>query len=315
MQFLDYYQVLGVSRSATQDEIQRVYRKLARKYHPDVSQDPADTDKFKRVTEAYEVLGDPEKREKYDKYGAAWQQVQEGGAPPPGYEGMPFDFAGPGGWDFGPGGFSSFFEMLFGGMGRGGGARGGRGAGAFAGRGQDVEARLTLSLEEAARGGGRQVRLADPGTGRDRVLDVKTPAGVLPGQKIRLAGQGGPGAGGGQAGDLHLVVDVAAHGVFRLDGTDLHVTVPITPWVAALGGEAEVPTLDGGVTVKVPAGSPSGRKIRLRGKGFPARKGAGDLYAELRIVVPDELTPEERELFEKLRDASDFTPSGRRAPA
>jgi curved DNA-binding protein len=308
--FIDYYEVLGVPRTASQEEITKSFRKLARKYHPDVTKEKDAEEKFRQANEAHEVLGDAEKRKQYDQYGSAWKH-NAGGGVPPGFEG--FDFrGGPQGFDVGGGGgFSSFFEMLFGG--RGPGATGGRGgAGGFRMPGTDVEAKLSLGLEEAARGGRRQLTLGDPRTGSSRQVDVRIPAGVRPGQKIRLAGQGSPGPGGGSAGDLFLIVEVQPHAEYRLEDRDLHVVVPITPWEAALGGTAAVPTLDGPLRVKIPAGSSSGRKIRLRGKGFPNPRGAsGDLFAEMRIVVPETLTREEEELFRKLAEVSDFGPKGR----
>ena len=315
----DYYAVLGVPRAASQEEVTRAFRKLARKYHPDANKAPEALQKFKEINEAHEVLKDPDKRARYDKYGEYWKTAgQQGGPPPPGFEGFQFDLGGPGGFNFGSGpeGFSSFFEMLFGGMSGAGGpssARRGR-AGARAGRGQDIEGSVVLTLEEAARGVRREITLVDPSLGQQRSIDVKVPPGVTAGQRIRLAGQGGTGRGGGPAGDLFLRLEIQPHPAFRLEGRDLHAQLPVTPWDAALGGEARLFTLEGDVTVKVPPGSSSGRRIRLRGRGFPNPKGApGDLYAEIRVVVPEELTPEEAELFRKLSETSDFTPSGRRA--
>lgn len=329
MDYKDYYEILGVSREAPKEEIQKAYKKLARKYHPDVSKEPDAETRFKELSEAYEVLKDPEKREKYDRFGSAWKQARQTGQSPPGWEGVHFDFgpaaggfrfegAGPG---FGGSGFSDFFEMLFGGAGGAGGARGFGGAeqamrggfrpGGGHGRrkGADQEAAITLSLEEAARGGRRELTLTDPATGGSKTLAVKIPPGAKPGGKIRLAGQGSPGAGGGPAGDLYLKVELVPHPKLRLQGNDLHATVPIAPWEAALGGEADVPTLNGPTRVKIPAGTSSGRRIRLRGKGFPQPKGeTGDLYAEFRIVVPEEPSKQERELYEKLKAASDFDP-------
>lgn len=331
MEFKDYYKTLGVERGASKDEIQKAYRKLARKYHPDVSKEENAEDRFKEVSEAYEVLKDSEKRQKYDQFGSAWKQARQTGQPPPGFEGFHFDFGSPGaggGFRFegdpsafsgmGGSGFSDFFEALFGGQ-RGargpagqagfGGRSGFGGAGRGIGRGADQEATIQLGLEEAARGGKREIGLTDPATGGTKNLAVSIPPGVKAGGKIRLQGQGSPGPGGGPAGDLYLKVEVLPHPELRLEGHDLHTTVPITPWDAALGGRAVVPTLDGPLTVKVPAGSSSGRRIRLKGKGFPRRKGeAGDLFAELRIVVPETLSDEERELFEKLAATSSFDP-------
>lgn len=327
MEFKDYYQTLGVERGASQDEIQKAYRKLARRYHPDVSKEANAEDRFKEISEAYEVLKDPEKRQKYDQFGSAWKQARQTGQPPPGFEGFHFDFGSPGaggGFRFegdpsafsgmGGSGFSDFFEALFGGQ---RGARGpasqagfgGRSGFGGAGRGADQEATIQLGLEEAARGGKREIGLTDPTTGGTKNLAVSIPPGVKPGGRIRLHGQGSPGPGGGPAGDLYLKVEVLPHPDLRLEGHDLHTTVPVAPWDAALGGRAEVPTLDGPLTIKVPPGSSSGRRIRLKGKGFPRRNGeAGDLFAELRIVVPETLSTEERELFEKLAASSTFDP-------
>lgn len=313
MKFIDYYSVLDVPRTATQEEITKAFRKLARKYHPDVNKDAAATQKFKEINEAHEVLSDPEKRGKYDKYGEYWQQAGQGGAAPPGWENVQWEGAGPGGFQFGPEGFSTFFEMLFGGLGGGrGGPGGGPGRGSFSVAGHHIEGEITLPLEEAAHGGSRQVTLVDPRTGTPRAVDVKIPPGVLPGQKIRLAGQGDPGLGSGGPGDLYLKVALAPHPDFRLDGRDMHVVLQLSPWEGALGADVRVPTLQGEVVIKVPRGSSTGRRIRLRGKGYPNPKGTpGDLYAELRIAVPDELTPEEEELFRKLAEISKFKP-GRR---
>lgn len=329
MDFKDYYATLGVKKDASQEEIQKAYRKLARKYHPDVNKEPGAEAKFKEIGEAYEVLKDADKRKKYDQFGSAWKARQGGGGPPPGWENIRWDVGGPGGgggFDFGDmggmggfggaEGFSSFFEMLFGrgaggpGRGAGFGGRAGRpgGGGPFTAQGSDAEAQLALSLEEAANGVAREITLTD-GTGERKTLSVKIPAGVKPGQRIRLSGQGGPGLGGGAAGDLYLKVEIEPHPRFRLDGTDLHTTLAVSPWEAALGSEAEVPTLNGGVRVRIPPASSSGRKIRLRGKGFPAGGGErGDLYAEIRIVLPEELSGRERELFQQLAAASEFRP-------
>ena len=326
MEYKDYYATLGVKKSASAEEIQKAYRKLARKYHPDVNHGAGAEERFKEITEAYEVLKDSEKRKTYDRFGADWKGYR-GAGPPPGFENIRFDFGGPGG---GGSGFSSFFDMLFGGAGGspfgggGGSPFGGAGGNPFGGRtatggggqtggfgfdlrGQDQEARIALTLEEAAAGGERQVTVSDPTTGQTRTYAVKVPPGVREGQKVRLAGRGGPGAGGSPAGDLFLKVELKPHPRFRLDGLDLHTALPVTPWDAALGAEAGVKTMTGTVKVKIPPGTSSGRKIRLRGKGFPNPRGrAGDLYAEIQIVVPSKLSPRERELFEELAQASDF---------
>jgi curved DNA-binding protein len=328
VEYKDYYQTLGVSRDASQQEVQKAYRKLARKLHPDISKEPDAEAKFKEITEAYEVLKDAEKRRKYDQYGQAWKQAQQRGGgrtggPSPGWEEI--IFGGPGGapggtrveYDFGgfeggPGGsgFSSFFDMLFGQQFRGAEAPAGGGYRAdWVRRGGDQEARIQLSLEEAAAGGERSITLADPQTGAQQTVRVKIPRGIRPGQKVRLAAKGGPGSGGGPPGDLYLTVDVLPHPRFRLDGTDLHTSVPVTPWEAALGGTAQLETLEGPVTVRIPPGSPAGRRIRLRGYGYPqARGGKGDLYASLDVVVPQQLSERERELFEELARVSTFNP-------
>ncbi|HZF13208.1 MAG TPA: DnaJ C-terminal domain-containing protein [Thermoanaerobaculia bacterium] len=315
MDFKDYYATLGVKKDASQEDIQKAYRKLARKYHPDVNKDPASEARFKEIGEANEVLKDPEKRKRYDQYGSAWNSARASGSPPPGWEGIPFDFGGARGFEGGGAeGFSSFFDMLFGsgGAGRRGGGGGfpGFGGGGPGGGGANAEAELPLSLEEAFRGGSRDITFTDGATGERKTLSVRIPPGVRSGQKIRLAGQGQPGRGGA-AGDLFLKIEVLPDPRFRVEGADLHGTVPVTPWEAALGGEAEVETLEGPVRVRIPAGSSSGRKIRLRGKGLAQKKNGGsaergDLIAEIRIVVPEQLTPRERELFEQLAEDSHF---------
>lgn len=315
MEFKDYYATLEVAKDASQEEIKKAYRKRARKYHPDVNK-AADAElRFKEVNEAHEVLKDPEKRAKYDQYGAAWQDVQHGEAPPPGFDefftrasGRP-DHA----WSFdasGDSGFSSFFEHLFGGR---AGTRTGRQSGGFAQsgslQGADIEAAVSLTLEDAAFGGQKEITIPDFSTGENRTYTVNIPKGVLPGKRIRLAGLGDKGYGSGKPGDLFLRVDILSHSRFRLQECDLYTRLPVSPWVAALGGTVPLEILDGKVAVKVPPGSSSGRKIRLRGKGFPDPKNTGDLYAEIEIIVPEDLSVRERELFEELAAASDFVPS------
>jgi curved DNA-binding protein len=313
--FRDYYEVLGVPRGAGDEEIRSAYRKLAREYHPDVNKDPGAEDRFKEVSEAYEVLRDPEKREKYDRLGANWKAGEDvsgasgfgggsgfGGASGfGGGSGFAGGFGGGNGEGFADGaGFSDFFESFFGGRG-GGSARGFEG---FSMRGGDQEATLEITLAEAARGGKRKFSLAD---GRD--FEVRIPPGVRDGQKIRLAGQGEEGASGGPAGDLYLRVRIKRDPRFRREGDDLVVEIPVAPWEAALGATVPVPTLDGSAKVKVPAGSSSGRRLRLKGEGMPsAGGGKGDLYASVRIVVPKKLEKRERELFEELTEVSRFDP-------
>jgi curved DNA-binding protein len=308
--FQDYYEALEVPRDASADDIRRAYRRLARKYHPDVNKEPGAEERFKQISEAYEVLRDDEKRASYDRFGENWKAGQDvSGAG--GFEGfrggggngfgdVRVDF---GGGDFGGGDFSDFFEGLFGR--RAGGRAGGRGGfEGFSMRGGDQEAVLELSLEEAARGGKRKISLGD---GRD--FDVEIPPGVRDGQRIRLAGQGSAGAGGGSPGDLFLRVRLKPDPRFRVDGRDLYVELPVTPWEAALGSEVPVPTLDGSARVRVPPGSSTGRRLRLRGQGLPGSSGsAGDLYAEVAVHVPRKLTRRERELFEQLAETSKFDP-------
>ena len=317
LEYRDYYGTLGVDKGATAEEIQKAYRKLARKYHPDINKSSEAENRFKEINEAHEVLKDPDKRAKYDRFGSAWKQAQRTGTPPTDFEDLfsQFGFGSAAGgsqrveFDFGGSGFSSFFETLF------GGRRGGAEGFGFAGGAPhapppaaDHEARISLTIEEAGRGGKREISLTDPETGKRRTLRVTIPKGIRPGQKIRLAGQGGQ-RQSGRRGDLYLTVEILPHPRFELDGADLKTEIPITPWEATLGGQATLSTLEGEVTVKIPPGTSSGRRIRLRGKGFPSAAGEfGDLLAEFRIVVPKEATEDERELFEKLAQSSRFKP-------
>lgn len=304
MDYKDYYAALGVDRKASKDEIQKAYKKLARKLHPDVNKTPEAEARFKEVTEANEVLKNDEKRAKYDQFGSAWKQSQGTGGPPPGFEDI-FSSFGQGGGGRGfraeGSGFSSFFEALFGGG--GGGRQSWQDMGGQAAPGADHEASISLSLEDAASGGQREITVGDPSTGRNRRLRVKVPAGVRSGQRIRLGGQGGKSQLGGAPGNLYLKVNLLSHPKFKLDGDKLRTHLEVSPAMAALGGEAEVATLNGNVRVRIPAGSSSGRKIRLRGKGYPVNAGAaGDLIAEIRVVVPSELSTEERTLYQQLAD-------------
>ncbi|HAA02307.1 MAG TPA: cytochrome C biogenesis protein [Syntrophobacteraceae bacterium] len=324
VKFRDYYEVLNVARNATQEDIQRAYRKLARKYHPDVSKETGAEDKFKEVNEAYEVLKDPEKRKKYDELGASWKAGQEF-RPPPGWE-THFAYGGgggPGQTEFhfgGSGDFSDFFEMLFGGHGFhqafGSGQAGRQGKPVWRERGMDQEATLRITLEEAFHGASKAFTLQTQTLTQsgqistaDKSYEVRIPAGILPGQKVRLAGQGGAGTGGAEQGDLYLKIEIEPHPVFRLEGHHLYVDLSVAPWEAALGAEIQINTLSGPVSLKVPAGARSGQKLRLRGKGMPSPRGTpGDLYVVVHIQVPRELTTKEKELFEELQRESHFNP-------
>lgn len=316
----DYYKTLGVERGASADEIQKAYRKLARKYHPDLNKDPKAEAKFKEVGEAYEVLSDDKKRKRYDALGANWQAGQDF-RPPPGYEGADFGFggAGPEGMHFefsggDAGQFSDFFSQIFGGGGRpfprdpGFGGRGNSFQEMLRDRpGPTHEARLTLTLEDAFHGGVKGLTMQGPGG--ERTLQVRIPKGVTNGTRIRLPGKGGPGLGKGPAGDLVLEVSLAPHPRFEVDGYDLTTGVRISPSEAVLGAKVPVVTLDGELKVTVPPGSQSGQKLRLKGKGLPDKEGGrGDLFCQLRVVVPSRPTAAERELYEKLAATGGFDP-------
>ncbi|MBP8645443.1 MAG: DnaJ domain-containing protein [Syntrophobacteraceae bacterium] len=321
IKFKDYYETLGVSRTASQEEIQRAYRKLARKYHPDINKAPNAEEKFKEINEAYEVLKDPEKRSKYDQLGPEWRSGQDF-RPPPGWD-FHYDFGqGQGGaergfqWSSGTG-FSDFFESLFGGQGfRSAGGRGTRSRPVWKQAGSDQEATVRISLEDAFHGATKSITLQVQSVTPDGQLsvqsknyDVKIPPGILPGQKIRLGGQGGEGVGGGPRGDLYLKVEIEPHPTYRLEGRNLYMDLPVAPWEAVLGVEARLSTLSGVVTVKVPPGTQNGQKLRLRGKGMPNPRGTpGDLYAVVRVMVPTKPSAREKELFEELRRISRFNP-------
>ncbi|HHI77503.1 MAG TPA: J domain-containing protein [Gammaproteobacteria bacterium] len=291
MEFKDYYEIMGVSRDATQDEIKRAYRKLARKYHPDVSKEPDAEQRFKEIGEAYEVLKDPEKRAAYDQLGANWQQGQDFRPPPDWDQGFEFHGGGYTGADAEQ--FSDFFESLF------GRARGGRrytyttgGAGGFDMRGEDTYAKVLIDIEDAYNGATRTLTLKHTELGPDgrpqlkeRTLNVRIPKGVRQGQHIRLAKQGSPGIGKGEPGDLYLEVEFRPHPFYRVEGKDLYLDLPVAPWEAALGAKVKVPTPAGSVDLKIPPGSAGGRKLRLRGKGIPAKQ-PGDFYVVLQIALP-----------------------------
>ena len=338
LEFKDYYQTLGVSRGASDDEIRKAFRKLARQYHPDVAGNKSGAeDKFKAINEAYEVLSDPEKRKKYDTLGPNWKQGAEFRAPPgwgsaPGArrgQAMPdFEFQGTG--------FSDFFEQLFGSRGaRGDGTRRpppGFGTEDFAERGNDIEADLMITLEEASKGSIRSVSLRRQvpcakcrgagmannkvcaecrGSGVIEKVDshkVKIPAGIHQGQILRLAGQGEPGSGDGPAGDLFLRIRYAKHPDFRVEGSDLHYDLDLAPWEAVIGTSLSVPTLDGSVNIKIPSGTKSGGKLRVRGRGLKTKETAGDLIVTTRVQVPTNPSADETSLWEKIARESKFNP-------
>lgn len=311
MEYRDYYQALGVGRNATADEVKKAYRKLARKYHPDVSKEANAEEKFKEVQEAYEVLKDPEKRAAYDQLGRDWKQGQSF-RPPPDW-GSGFEFRGPGARHFefegDAGEFSDFFSSLF-------GQRPRPGAGAHEARhraGRDHHARIDIDLKEAYQGTTRTLELKRPVVTADGHVELTThtvrvtvPQGVTEGQLIRLAGQG-EGAEGGRAGDLYLEVHIRPDRLFQLEGRDVTLTLPVAPWEAALGATAQTPTLGGPVELRIPAGSQSGSKLRLRGRGLPGQP-AGDQYVILKVVLPPGDTPVARELYERMRRELPFDP-------
>jgi curved DNA-binding protein len=296
MKYKDYYEILGVARNAPAEEIKKAYRRLARKYHPDVSKEKDAEERFKEANEAYEVLKDAKKRAAYDQLGR--YQAGQDFRPPPGWEqrytqGQRFrDFAD---LDFG-----DLFAELFG----AGGLRGARPGGRA--RGTNVEASVSVTLEEAYQGGERTLQLSVPGTA-PRLVKVRIPPGVIEGQRLRVAGKGTPGPGG--VGDLLLSIHIQPHGLYRLEGHDLYMDLPLAPWEAALGAQVTVPTLSGPVRLKIPTGARSGQKMRLGGRGLPRpRNGHGDLYVVLQIVTPPTLSSEERALFERLAGMSHFDP-------
>ena len=309
MEYKDYYKILGVDRSASEKEIKKAYRRLARKYHPDVNPgDKEAEERFKEINEAHEVLADSEKRLRYDQLGASWQQWQRMNRDPSGFDWGQWSTRAPGGGRvhveygdlgdlFGGGGFSDFFEAIFGGVGR-------QGPQAWAGtrqarprRGQDYEQPVEISLEEAF-SGTRRVLEKD-----GHRLEVKIPRGVKTGSKVRIAGEGAPGPGGGATGDLYLKVTVLPHKVFERKGDDLYCEVPVDLYTAILGGEANVPTLKGTVSLKILPETQGGRTFRLKGQGMPQLRDSnkrGNLYAKVKVVLPKDLSAKEKELFREL---------------
>ncbi|MDQ7832151.1 MAG: DnaJ C-terminal domain-containing protein [Desulfovibrionaceae bacterium] len=333
VEYKDYYKLLGVTKAASQEELSKAFKKLARKHHPDLNPNNPDAEKnFKEINEAYEVLKDPEKRKLYDSLGPNWKDGQNF-QPPPGYGNAHFHFGGagggPGGQQFDAGSFSDFFETLFGGA-AGGGARfrdasgfsaggGGfsgfsRGAARGPSRGQDVTATLELTLEEAYQGGSKALSLQEQTIRPDgspamqtKTLNVNIPAGVREGAKIRLSGQGNPGAGGGRPGDLYLKVRILPHALFKLEEHNVVLDLPLAPWEAALGATVRVPTLDGHVDLNIPPGLSSGKKLRIPGKGLGGKTRA-DQLVRIMIQAPPAPTDQERKLWEKLAKVSTFSP-------
>jgi curved DNA-binding protein len=314
MEFKDYYKIMGVARDATQDEIKRVYRKLARKYHPDVSKEPDAEKRFKEVGEAYEVLKDPEKRAAYDQLGANWKAGQEF-RPPPDWDAN-FEFSG-GFSDADSAAFSDFFETLFGRDFAGaGGFRQSRrpGGQTLHARGEDHHAKILIDLEDAFRGATRTLTLHVPEMDqrghvftRERTLNVQIPKGIRQGQQIRLSGQGAPGIGQGGAGDLYLEVEFHPHALYRVEARDLYLNLPIAPWEAALGAQVKAPTPEGVIDLKIPAGSTSGRKLRVKGRGIPGPT-PGDLYVVLQIVVPPGDSDHAKALYRRMAEELKFNP-------
>ncbi|MFC7287246.1 DnaJ C-terminal domain-containing protein [Herminiimonas glaciei] len=310
MKFKDYYETLGVKRDATQDEIKNAYRKLARKFHPDVSKEADAEARFKEMGEAYKVLKDPEKRASYDQLGANWQNGQDFQPPPNGDAG--FEFRGRGDHPgFGEGSdFGDYFEQMFGHQSGWGHSRGR----AMHAQGEDHHAKVQIDLEDAYNGAERSISLRMPVVDenghvitRDRTLSVTIPKGIRAGQTLRLAGQGGPGIGEGKAGDLYLEITFRPHPRYRVDGRDVYLDLPLAPWEAALGANVTVPTPAGSVELTIPANSSSGRKLRLKGKGIPGKE-AGDLYVVLNIALPPATSEEAKAAYRTLQQAFDFNP-------
>lgn len=311
MEYKDYYKIMGLKRDATQDEIKRAYRKLARKYHPDVSKDPQAEQRFKELGEAYAVLKDPEKRAAYDQLGANWQAGQDF-RPPPDW-GQGFEFHSGGYSEADAAQFSDFFESLFG----GGFARGARGHRDFDTRGQDSYAKVVINLDDAYHGASRTLTLKSTEMGADgrphvkeRVLNVHIPKGVRQGQNIRLAGQGGAGMGQGKSGDLYLEIQFRQHPFYHVEGKDVYLDLPVAPWEAALGATVKVPTPSGKVDLKIPAGSHNGRKMRLKGRGIPGKE-PGDLYVVIQIALPPADTDATKAAYEQMQQAAKFNPRAR----
>jgi curved DNA-binding protein len=308
MEYKDYYEIMGLKRDATQDEVKRAYRKLARKYHPDVSKAPDAEQEFKILGEAYEVLKDPEKRAAYDQLGSNWKAGQEF-RPPPGWD-EGFEYSGGGFTGGGASAFSDFFETLFGRgfeMGRGGRT-------GFHNRGEDHHARILIDVEDAYHGAARTISLQTPELDtrrhvltRERTLNVRIPKGIREGQQIRLTGQGSPGLTGGHPGDLYLKVEFRPHRLYRIEGRYLYLDLPVAPWEAALGARVKAPTPTGVVDLQIPAGSASGRRLRLKGRGIPGDP-PGDIFVVLKISLPRAGSEREKAFYRKMEQELAFNP-------
>ena len=314
MEYKDYYEILGVKKDTPQNEIKRAYKKLARKYHPDVSKEADAEIKFKEVGEAYEVLKDPEKRQAYDQLGANWKAGQDGFQPPPDWESN-FDFGGGGYTQGNAQDYSSFFEDLFGG-GRATSGHYTRGGthGGFQSKGENVRAKVAIDIEDSINGASRSFTLQMPEynhqgqvVNKQRTLKVKIPKGIKQGQTIRLNKQGNPGIGDGERGDLLLEVTFKPHRLYSLEGKDIYLNLPVSPWEATLGAKVQVPTPTGNVDMSIPKDSQQGRKLRLKGRGLPG-KDAGDFYVVIQVALPPSSDPKVKALNEKMRDEINFNP-------
>lgn len=314
MEHIDYYKILGVDKGVKADELKKKYRKLARKYHPDVNSDPAADQTFKNIGEAYEVLKDPEKRKAYDQHGSDWkagqqQQSQRQQYQQQSQQAYSGGFGGGGGFDFGGGGGSDYddiFDSMFGGGGRS--QRTPR-----AQQGEDVDTTISIPLEDAYSGTSRTITFQTPEMTPDgsmeykkKTLNVKIPKGIKKDGKIRLKGQGGPGYNGGAAGDMYITIQINPHRIYEVEGADVFMTLPLAPWEAALGAKVNVPTPAGTIKLSIPKGSASGKKMKLKGKGIPAKKG-GELFVELQIVLPPANDEKSTQLYEQMQELN-FNP-------
>jgi curved DNA-binding protein len=315
MDYKDYYSILGVDKNADAKKIKKEYRKQARKYHPDVNHNDAASEKrFKDIGEAYEVLKDPEKRKAYDQHGSNWKNGPQQQRQQQQYR-QPGQTSGGGGFDFGGdssgGEYSDFFESMFGGGRRGGGGGGGRSP--FQQKGEDVDASISIPLEDAYHGSSRTITFSTPVASangqmenKKRTLNVKVPKGIKNGGKIRLKGQGSPGHNGGAAGDMYIRFDIDKHRLYDVEGIDVFLTLPIAPWEAALGAKVNVPTPAGTIKMNIPEGANSGKKMKLKGKGIPAKK-VGDLFVELQIVLPPAESDKARDVYKEMQELN-FNP-------